>query len=128
MRVIHVVPEVANQASGLTSAVPRLCEALIQAGTDAEVAALEWTSTQERRSYVSTFPLGAGPRRLGVSPLMRRWLEMNVSSGQVDVIHNHSLWMMPNVYAGRACRRGCCQLIVSPHGTLSKWALDFHPL
>jgi glycosyltransferase involved in cell wall biosynthesis len=55
---------------------------------------------------------------------MRRWLEKEAASGRIDLIHNHSLWMMPNVYPGRASRLGACPLVVSPHGTLSTWALN----
>jgi glycosyltransferase involved in cell wall biosynthesis len=55
---------------------------------------------------------------------MRRWLDEEAASGRVNVIHNHSLWMMPNVYPGRVCRRHPeCRLVVSPRGTLSQWAL-----
>jgi glycosyltransferase involved in cell wall biosynthesis len=54
---------------------------------------------------------------------MRDWLEEEAASGRADVVHNHSLWMMPNVYAGRACRSGRGRLVVSPRGTLSPVAL-----
>jgi glycosyltransferase involved in cell wall biosynthesis len=61
---------------------------------------------------------------LGRSPALAYWLEKQVASATVDVIHNHSLWMMPNVYPGRVCRRHAnCRLVVSPRGTLSQWAL-----
>jgi glycosyltransferase involved in cell wall biosynthesis len=54
---------------------------------------------------------------------MRRWLKQEVTSEQVEIIHNHSLWMMPNVYPGNAVCGSRCRLVVSPHGTLSEWAL-----
>jgi glycosyltransferase involved in cell wall biosynthesis len=54
---------------------------------------------------------------------MRRWLSAAALSEQVEIIHSHSLWMMPNVYPGWATRRTKCRLVVSPHGTLSAWAL-----
>jgi glycosyltransferase involved in cell wall biosynthesis len=57
---------------------------------------------------------------------MRRWLESESRSGRADVIHNHSLWMMPNVYAGQACRIGSGLLVVSPRGTLSQFALGIN--
>jgi glycosyltransferase involved in cell wall biosynthesis len=53
---------------------------------------------------------------------MRRWLNDEVSSGRVDIMHSHGLWMMPNVYPGRACQQGRCHLVVSPRGTLSAWS------
>lgn len=123
MRVIHVVPAITEEASGPSYSVVRLCESLIETGMDVQLAALDWSSAPVSLPYLKTFPLGIGPRRLGVSPSMRKWLEAETDSGRVDLIHNHSLWMMPNVYSGRACRTGHCRLVVSPRGTLSAWAL-----
>lgn len=123
MRVIHVVPAVTIEASGPSYTVPRLCESLIRTGVNLHLAALNWAPMRGSLPYLKTFPLGFGPRRLGTSPSMRRWLEEEARSGRIDLIHNHSLWVMANVYPGRACKYGRCQLVVSPRGTLSKWAL-----
>jgi glycosyltransferase involved in cell wall biosynthesis len=46
-----------------------------------------------------------------------------VTSERLEIIHNHGLWMMPNVYSGDAVRDSRCRLVVSPRGTLSAWAL-----
>jgi glycosyltransferase involved in cell wall biosynthesis len=43
---------------------------------------------------------------------------------QAVILHNHSVWMMPNVYAGWAAGAGSrCRLVVSPHGTLGDWSM-----
>jgi glycosyltransferase involved in cell wall biosynthesis len=42
-----------------------------------------------------------------------------------DVIHNHGLWLMPNVYAGWAAARTGTPLIVAPRGMLGRAALAF---
>ena len=42
-----------------------------------------------------------------------------------DVIHNHGLWLMPNVYAGWAASRARTPLIVAPRGMLGHAALSF---
>jgi glycosyltransferase involved in cell wall biosynthesis len=124
MRVIHVVPAISEEASGPSYSVVRLCESLNETGADAQLAALAWGSVRPTTQQVKTFPLGFGPRRLGASPSMHRWLEQEATSGQVNFIHNHSLWMMPNVYPGLVCRPNSrCGLVVSPRGTLSAWAL-----
>ena len=128
MRAIHVVPAITEEASGPSYSVPRLCESLISTGVDVQLAALDWGSMPVRLPYLKTFPLGLGPRRLGVSPRMRRWLKQEVTSGRVDVIHNHSLWMMPNVYPGNAVHNSHCRLVVSPRGALSAWALGRNAL
>lgn len=123
MRVIHVVPAITEEASGPSYSVTRLCEAQIGAGLDVRLATLDRAEVPGQPEYLKSFPFGCGPRRLGVSPPMRRWLEEQAGSGKADIIHNHSLWMMPNVYPGRACRKGSSRLVVSPRGTLSRWAL-----
>ena len=58
MRVIHVVPAVSDEASGPSYSVVRLCESLIETGTDAHLAALDWSPGPDRRPYLTTFPLG----------------------------------------------------------------------
>jgi glycosyltransferase involved in cell wall biosynthesis len=123
MKAIHVVPAITEEAAGPSYSVPRLCESLIDASIEVELAALDWAPMPVPLPYLRTFPLGRGPRRLGLSPKMRRWLEYEVTSGRADIIHNHSLWMMPNVYPGNAVRGSHCPLVVSPRGTLSDWAL-----
>lgn len=122
IHAVHVVPSIAEEASGPSYSVVRLCQALIDAGDAIQLAALDWAPLVSKPPFLHVFPLGRGPRRLGFSPRMRRWLCAAALSGKVDIIHNHSLWMMPNVYGGWATRRTGCQLVVSPRGTLSAWA------
>jgi glycosyltransferase involved in cell wall biosynthesis len=55
---------------------------------------------------------------------MARWLDGDVRSGRVALLHNHSLWMMANIYPGRVARRHGTPLVVSPRGTLSAWAMQ----
>lgn len=128
MRLIHVVSTINEEASGPSYSVPRLCESLIAIGEDVRLAVLDCESMLASRPYLKTFPLGLGPRRLGVSPQMCRWLVEEAASGRIDIVHNHGLWMMPNVYPGRATRHGRCQLVVSPRGMLSAWALGRNAL
>jgi len=124
IHAVHVVPSIAEEASGTSYCVVRLCEALIDAGEAIRLAALDWAPLFSKPPFLDVFPIGNGPRRLGLSPEMRRWLRATAVAGQVDIIHNHSLWMMPNVYAGWATRGTKCHLVVSTHGTLSAWALS----
>lgn len=128
MRVTHVVPAITEEAAGPSYSVPRLCEALLASGTDVQLVTLGSATRAVDLSYLKTFPQGFGPRRLGMSPLMRRWLKQEVVSGRLDIIHNHSLWMMPNVYPGTVVRNSLCRLVVSPRGTLSARALDINAL
>lgn len=116
--LIHVVPAVAEEASGPTYSIKRLCSELSRQ-EKLNLVTLEFAPFENAPSFLRQFPVGFGPRRLGRSPLMLRWLTEQARAGNVDIIHNHSLWMMPNVYPGWVARRFNVPLVVSPRGTLS---------
>jgi len=121
---IHIVPAISEEASGPSYSVVRLCDELINAGCQVELAALDWAPIANPKGYLRVFPLGTGPRRLGRSPAMARWLADQASSGRVQLLHNHSLWMLPNVYPGRVAKSYALPFVVSPRGTMSTWAMD----
>ena len=120
--IAHIVSAIGNEASGPAYSVVRLHESLLDQGWDATLATLDSAPIASPPSFLQTFPQGVGPRRLGRSPAMRRWLASAAKTGTIDLIHNHSLWMMPNVYPGWVSRRSHVPLVVSPRGTLSAWA------
>ncbi len=124
MRVIHVVPAITEEASGPTYSVVRLCQSLIDAGEDLTLSTLDWSPLPSVPTFVKAFPLGAGPRRLGRSPEMHRWLMREAVSAKVDVFHSHGMWQMNAVYPGWAAKRGKAKLVISPRGTFSSWAMN----
>ena len=124
MKVIHVISKITEEAAGPSYSVPRLCESLIDNHVDLELITLNENNSPFHLPYLKKFPFGIGPKRLGISPKMKKWLHHEVKSGRVNIIHNHGLWMMPNVYPFSAIGGYKCPLIVSPRGTLSKYALN----
>lgn len=124
MRLIHVVPALAEEASGPTYSVSRLCEALIEKQLQVTLATLDWAPRPNHKAYQRAFPLGIGPRRLGRSPEMYRWLRKECISQRVDIIHNHGMWQMNAVYPAWALRRTQVALVCSPRGAFSTWAMN----
>jgi glycosyltransferase involved in cell wall biosynthesis len=124
MRVIHVVPAITEEASGPSYSVVRLCQSLIEAGEDLTLAALDWSPLPSMPGFIKVFPLGVGPKRLGRSPEMSRWLMCEISEGRVDVAHSHGMWQMNAVYPGKAAKSGKAKLVVSPRGAFSAWAMS----
>jgi glycosyltransferase involved in cell wall biosynthesis len=120
-----VVSSVSEEAAGPSYSVVRLCETLGAGGHDVTLAALDWAPMSSPPRFMKVFPLSTGPRRLGCSPAMRRWLMEQARRGAVEIIHNHGLWMMPNVYSGRVARRRAIPLMTSPRGMLSEWAFQY---
>ena len=123
MRLIHVVPAIAEEASGPSYSVVRLCESLLNQDQEVTLAALDWAPMTSPPSCLKAFPLGWGPRRLGNSPAMWQWLNKRILSKDVDILHNHGMWQMNAIYPGWAAKKGKLHLVVSPRGAFSKWAI-----
>jgi glycosyltransferase involved in cell wall biosynthesis len=62
-------------------------------------------------------------RRFGFSPALSR--EIKARAGRSAIIHNHGLWMYPNMVAGRRIAGAHAKLVHSPRGMLSPWALNY---
>lgn len=124
MRVIHVVPAISETTNGPTYTVVRLCEALIRAGDQVTLAAMDWSPVPSKPEFSRTFLMGPGPKRLGRSPELSRWLLHETTTGMVDVIHSHGMWQMCTVYPGKAAKTGNTKLVISPRGALSSWAMS----
>jgi glycosyltransferase involved in cell wall biosynthesis len=121
--VIHVVPAIAEEASGPSYSVVRLCQSLIDAGENVKIAALDWAPLRSTPDFVNVFPMGMGPKRLGRSPSMYRWLREETEAGRADIIHSHGMWQMNAVYPGRLALGGKTKLVASPRGAFSSWAM-----
>jgi poly(glycerol-phosphate) alpha-glucosyltransferase len=58
---------------------------------------------------------------LSLAPNLKPILEREIAD--VDVVHNHSLWMLPNCYSSRIAARLNKPVVITAHGTLEPWAL-----
>jgi glycosyltransferase involved in cell wall biosynthesis len=58
---------------------------------------------------------------LGFSPAMQKWLRTNAS--RFDLIHNHGLWRLPNLYLRQAAQKAQRPYMISPHGMLIRPAI-----
>jgi glycosyltransferase involved in cell wall biosynthesis len=111
--------------------VPRLCEALAAAGAETTVFSVATGEGGQRDAQDK----GYRDRRFAWDyariPVLRR---LRSSQGLLhalrdaaltaDVIHNHGLWLMPNVWAAQVAS-GRTPLVVSPRGMLAPAALAF---
>jgi glycosyltransferase involved in cell wall biosynthesis len=110
--------------------VPRLCRALAEQaitvdvlsvaepGVEASVIEVNGYLAQSFRWDYAEVPV------LGALRLSRGLVERLCSLvGAIDVVHNHGLWLMPNVHAGRIAAREGKPLIVTTRGMLSSASL-----
>jgi glycosyltransferase involved in cell wall biosynthesis len=131
LRVVHVIAGLDAAHGGPSYSVPRQCEALAAAGTEVtllSVASAEGPSNISGKGY--------SDRRFAwdyaYMPILRSLRSSSALSAALDnlaitadVIHNHGLWLMPNVHAGWAAACAQKPLVVSPRGMLSPVALAF---
>ena len=122
-KIIQVVPSIGKESSGPSYSVPALCRGLVKNGCNLELHTL---SPKPDKDF--GFPIIAHRRHvfplkvIGRSPEMLH--ELIAACQSADIIHNHSFWMMPNIYPALARRESKCRLVNQPRGTLSKWALE----
>jgi glycosyltransferase involved in cell wall biosynthesis len=123
MHAIHVVPNIIREASGPSYSVPALCRALADQGIEVElhIVGKPHGDVAPNFKLISHFELPTFPRII-ISPGMRR--SLRELARHANIMHNHSLWMMPNVYPADAVKNTKCKLMTSPRGTLSEWALN----
>ena len=121
MKIVHVVPHIDQEASGVTYVLPWLCQSLATRGHQVEVSCLA-AGDNIPGVTLDLHPQWPVLRRFAISTSHPFALRRKALS--VDIIHNHSLWSMVNVAAGWAVPGKRAKLVVSPHGTLSPWALN----
>jgi len=128
---IHVVAGLDAKYGGASYSVPRLCHALAAegcrlslysvAGEDASAEAGDARPFEDWRFKWDMARL-PGLRAMRISSGLDRALRADAA--RVDVIHNHGLWLAPNLSAGRSSQRLRKPLVVSPRGMLNKSALS----
>jgi glycosyltransferase involved in cell wall biosynthesis len=129
-RIVHVIAGLDPAHGGPSYSVPRLCAALAAAGAAVELFSVTTADCHDTAGNPEHGRCFA--RDWANIPVLR---ELRYSSGlaralrdiapKADVIHDHGLWLMPNVVSGRAALRAGKPFIVAPRGMLGPAALAF---
>lgn len=130
MQVIQIVASVADEAAGPSYSVPRLASAVAQAGAKVSLYALgepgapgPFAPDVEFHPFRRTAPRVPGIGQLGFSIDLDRALR--AAAPDVDVMHTHGLWLMPNISPAEIARRAGKAFVLSPRGMLGGAALRF---
>ena len=128
MRVLHVIPSLAEQSGGPAAAIVPMCRALQTQGIEPLIV-----TTNEGRPQADTedlldfegVPVRFFPVQLGASYKYSRplatWLGKNVKD--FDLVHVHAVFNHASVAAARACRGAGVPYVVRPLGTLDPWSM-----
>ncbi|MBW4561259.1 MAG: glycosyltransferase [Mojavia pulchra JT2-VF2] len=126
-RVGHVVASINENVGGTAFFVTSLASAINNQGLPSNIFTLDYQEIGKQivaenvniYSYPATF-LAKNMR--GFHPQASHALSQ-LASAEFDLIHNHGLWMFPNLYARQAALKNNLPLIISPHGMLESWSL-----
>ncbi len=130
LKISHIVTSIESEASGLAYSVPSLAKA--QAGVGGNVTLLSVGTPGKRHDGGVLFE--TMPRDMSSIPVLQRLymssqLKRRVAETGTDIIHNHGLWMMPNIYGSLTRRKHPdVKLVTAPRGMLSATSLNFSPI
>lgn len=133
LRTVHVVAGLDAAHGGPSYTVPRLCKALAAAGIDTTLFSVQAAGKDGSKTSEDGYQDRRFAWKYAGAPLLGRLrassgLGCALRSSRADVIHNHGLWLMPNMQAGWAAALARKPLVVGPRGMLSPAALDFSPI
>ena len=125
MRVLHVIPSVAERSGGPATAIVPMCRALMQQGIEVLLVATNAGLRDREVSDYKGVPAKLFPAEFGESFKYSRplatWLAANVR--QFDLAHIHAIFNHSSIVATRACRRSEVPYLIRPLGTLDPWSM-----
>lgn len=122
MKILHTIPHVGRISAGPSLSVLNLCKSLsssckvVLASTDSRNSVIKYP-------FIKTFPVTLKLSKLDFSLSMYAWLKQSLKQKNFDIVHNHSLWLLQNLYPSWAAYKFNTPIIISPRGTLAKAAL-----
>lgn len=126
-QVCHVVASINTQTGGPARSVARLAEVLAGHDITSHLFTLDYAHLGEQvipggvclHSHPATF---VARHFRGLQAGAARQLAY-LAATRLDVIHNHGLWMFPNLYARQSALANHLPLVISPRGMLDGWSL-----
>ena len=127
MKIAAIIGGLVTQSSGVANVVCALANEFERLEQTSRI----YTATCRGRPLVTNMldhpetcvaEPGIAMGGLAWSPKLRRRIQMDFDT--VDIVHNHSLWMLPNSYAAEEAQRRRIPLVYSIHGFLEPWALQ----
>ena len=121
MKIFHIGPDISYEANGVTPVVNGLGHYAIEQGDQVTVCALGAKLDDSRINFMQARRSRLFPFNEYSSDFSRM---IKLGFREFDIVHGHSLWSAANLATGLYARGRAAKLIVSPHGTLSPWALS----
>lgn len=126
-QVCQVVASINKDVGGPAYSVTNLAQGLTRHQINSHLFTLDyyWHGKQVnvQNAKLHSLPASQTARYFrGWEPQAFNYLDQ-LATTQIDLIHNHGLWMFPNFYARRVATKHKLPLVISPRGMLESWSL-----
>ncbi|MEB3280973.1 MAG: glycosyltransferase [Lyngbya sp.] len=130
LRICQVVASINEHTGGTAFAVTSLAEVLANQGISSYLFTLDYQQCGQQVTApgvkVHSYHANRITRYIrGLHPTASRAL-WELAATELDLIHNHGLWMFPNLYARQSALKSQLPLVISTHGMLNSWSIKFH--
>ncbi len=133
MNLLQTIAGLYESSGGTFRVIPALCEELARLGISVEVIMQKLRQIQEdyrvpdQELVRTTLVDGYCISRLRVvyAPRLRSFIGQVCEDRQIEILHDHGIWLPANHAAIDAARTKRIPLVVSPHGMLEPWALAY---
>lgn len=129
MKVLHVAASLSAKWGGPTYVIKELTENLVRKGVVVSV----FSPNGEKVGKEIIYPDGVQVKVLNGGLFSRMWTgyspnitkALTVEAPKYDIIHIHEIWHYPHFTAYRAARKIGKPFVVTVHGELDPWCLDY---
>lgn len=125
MRVLHVIPSVAERSGGPATAIVPMCRALQQHGVEVLLVTTDAGIHDAPNGNYKGVPAKFFPSQLGESFKYSRplsvWLNSHVH--EFSLAHIHAVFNHSSIAAAHVCRKAAVPYVVRPLGTLEPWSM-----
>lgn len=134
MKIIHTSGSLEEEASGPSYSIPATAKATQSLGHDVHVMSVDTLNSKANSTLRTDAKLGYThhrfPHNFGTVPVLKsfnasRQMKKRLATARADIIHNHGLWLSPNIYASEISRKYNIPLVITPRGMLAPQALKY---
>jgi len=126
MRCMSVVGGMYSETNGVTRILCDLANAMVREGTPVTVYTASCKGGTPAKHLLMppakcVWTTGKWLGALSYAPKLRHLIDQAMPDS--DVVHTHSLWMLPNHYASKSAYRYKKPVVFTAHGIFEPWAL-----
>src|SRR6185369_15504017 len=126
MRILHVIPSLAERSGGPATAIVPMCRALQQKGVDVLLIATDAAMDREQtngdyKGVPAVFFASQAGRSFKYSRPLASWLSSHAH--EFDLAHIHAVFNHSSIAAAHFCRKAAVPYVVRPLGTLDPWSM-----